>query len=70
MQWQKSKGYIYNSTDLGTINSVEVASTAGTFTKYIGSSKQPTTNGTGGYFQVKVGGATGKSSKITVTFTK
>ena len=70
MQWQKSKGYIYNSTDLGTINSVVVTSTAGTFTQYIGSSKQPTTNGTGGYFQVKIGSATGKSSKITITFTK
>lgn len=70
MQWQKSKGYIYNSTDLGTINSVEVTSTDGTFTKYIGSSQQPTTNGTGGYFQIKIGSATGKSSKITVTFTK
>ena len=70
MQWQKSKGYIYNSTDLGTINSVEVTSTDGTFTKYIGSSQQPTTNGTGGYFQIKIGSTTGTSSKITVTFTK
>jgi hypothetical protein len=71
MQWQKNNGYIYNSTDLGTINSVEVTSSAGSFTKYIGSSVQPTTtNGTGGYFKIKVGGATGKTTKITVTFTK
>ena len=31
MQWQKSKGYIYNSTDLGTITNVSVTSTAGPF---------------------------------------
>ena len=70
MQWQKSKGYIFNSTDLGTINSVEIDDTAGTFTTYINSSKQPTSNGTGGYFQIKVGGATGKVNSIKVTFTK
>ena len=70
MQWQKNKGYIFNSTDLGTINSVEIDDTAGTFTTYINSSKQPTTNGTGGYFQIKVGGATGKVDSIKVTFTK
>ena len=71
MQWQKSNGYIYNSTDLGTINSVTVETVSGSFTKYIGSSKQPTTNGSGGYFQVKTGGsATGHTNSITVTFTK
>ena len=70
MQWQKSKGYIYNSTDLGTIDNVVVDSSAGTFTTYKGSSAQPTTNGTGGYFQIKVGSATGKVNTITVTFTK
>ena len=70
MQWQKDKGYIYNSTDLGTITNIEITSTAGTFTKYINNSKQPTSNGTGGYFQIKIGGATGKSSNIKVTFTQ
>ena len=70
MQWQKNAGYIYNSTDLGTITSITINSTAGTFTKYINASKQPTTNGSGGYFQIKVGGATGKVNTITVTFTK
>ena len=70
MQWQKSKGYIYNSTNLGTIDKVEIASTGGTFTTYKGTSAQPTSNGDGGYFQIKVGGATGKVTSITVTFTK
>ena len=71
MQWQKSKGYIYNSTDLGTITNITIDSTAGTFTTYKGSSQQPTTtNGSGGYFKISVGGATGKVNSITVTFTK
>lgn len=70
MQWQKSAGYIYNSTDLGTITDIAVTSSAGTFTEYIGSSKQPTANGAGGYFQIQVGGVTGKTSKIVITFTK
>ena len=72
MQWQKSAGYIYNSTDLGTINSVNVTSSAGTFTTYYGTSKQPSSGTTvgNGYFQIKVGSATGKTSKVTITFTK
>ena len=72
MQWQKSAGYIYNSTDLGTINSVTVTESAGTFTTYYGTSKQPSSNTTvgNGYFQIKVGDATGKTSKVTITFTK
>ena len=70
MQWQKSNGYIYNSTDLGTIEDVTITSTGGTFTKYIGDTLQPTANGDGGYFQIKVGGATGKVTSIKVTFTK
>ena len=70
MQWQKDKGYIYNSTDLGTVTDVTIDSTGGTFTTYKGSSAQPTSNGAGGYFQIKVGNATGKVNSITVTFEK
>ncbi len=71
MQWQKSKGYIYNSTDLGTITSVTVTSTAGSYTKYFGTSAHPTSGTTvgKGFFTVQVGGATGTSSKIVVNFT-
>ena len=71
MQWQKSKGLIYNSTELGTINSVVVNSTGGSFTTYYGDSEQPSSSTTvgGGFFQVKVGGATGGTSSIVVTFT-
>lgn len=71
MQWQKSKGYIYNSTDLGTIDNITITSESGTFTQYIGASVQPTTtDGEGGYFQIKVGSATGKVTSIEVKFTK
>lgn len=70
MQWQKNTGYIYNSTDLGTIKSVTVTSSEGTFTTYYGSSKQPSSNTVvgGGFFQIKVGSATGKSSKVNILF--
>ena len=70
MQWQKSKGSIYNSTDLGTITNVTVTSSAGTFTTYYGTSAAPTSGTTvgNGYFNVKVGGATGTTSKVEVTF--
>ena len=70
MQWKKKEGYIYNSTDLGTISDVTIEIESGTFTKYIGSSLKPTSNGTGGYFQINVGSETGKVKSIKVTFTK
>ena len=70
MQWQKSKGYIYNSTDLGTINSVTVNSSDGTFTTYYGTSEQPSSGTTvgNGYFKTSVGSDTGKTSSIVVVF--
>lgn len=73
IQWQKSKGYIYNTTNLGTIESVTITkgnSGTGTFTTYIGGSPQPTSSGTGGYFKVNVGSATGNIQKIVVQFTR
>lgn len=68
MQWQKNNGCIYNITDLGSIVSVTIDSTEGTFSEYIGTTKEPTTNATGGYFQIKVGSAIGKVNSITVEF--
>lgn len=72
MQWQKNNAYIYNKTDLGTIVSVTVDSSAGTFTTYYGTSQNPTsgTDVQGGFFTVKVGSATGKTSQIVVKFKK
>lgn len=72
MQWQKSKGYIYNSTDLGTISSVQVTKSAGTFTTYYGTAAQPSSGSAGdgkGFFKTSVGGDTGTTSKIEITFT-
>lgn len=72
MQWQKNNGYIYNSTDLGTIKSVTVTSTAGTFTTYYGTDTKPSSSTTvgGGYFQIKVGSTTGTSSQVVIVFEK
>lgn len=60
MQWQKNNGTIESVTDLGTIASVDIVKTAGDFTE----------NHEGGAFKITVGGATGKTSKVTVSFTK
>ena len=74
MQWQKNNAYIYNSTDLGKIKSVTVTSTEGTFTTYYGTSAQPSSSTTpgdsDGFFKIKVGSATGKTSKVEVVFEK
>lgn len=73
MQWQKSNGYIYNNTDLGTIKSVTVNTTAGSFTTYYGTSEHPTSGTTvgNGYFTIKTGSsAVGKTSSVVVTFEK
>lgn len=70
MQWQKNNGYIYNSTNLGTIKSVTVNSSAGSFTTYYGTSVQPSSGTTvgNGYFQIKVGNATGNTSSVVIVF--
>ena len=72
IQWQKNTGYIYNTTDLGKIVSVTISSTGGTFTTYYGDTQQPTTETTvgNGYFNIKVGNATGSVSSIVVVFKK
>ena len=72
MQWQKSNGCIYNSTKLGTIKSVTITSSAGTFTTYYGDQEQPDSSTTvgGGFFKIKVGSTTGKSSKVVIVFEK
>ena len=71
MQWQKSKGCIYNSTPLGTIKGVEINEDGGSFTTYYGDAEQPSSNTEkgGSYFKIVVGSETGKTSSIVVTFT-
>lgn len=72
MQFKKSEGYLYNSTDLGTITAVTITSSAGSFTTYYGDAAQPSTSTTvgGGYFKIVVGSTTGTVSNIAVTFSK
>lgn len=60
MQWQKNKGTIESVTNLGEISSIVIDSTAGSFTE----------THEGGAFKISVGGATGKTTKVTVTFKK
>ncbi|MBR3548435.1 MAG: chitobiase/beta-hexosaminidase C-terminal domain-containing protein [Bacteroidaceae bacterium] len=71
MQWQKSNGSIYNTTNLGKIESVTLKNSTGSFTTYYGTTEQPTSNTTVGdsFFQVKVGSSTGTSTQLEVTFT-
>ena len=71
-QWRKSNGYIYNTTDLGKINSVTVSGDA--LSVYYGTSELPTGTSLGandGYFKVanETSGALHTTS-VTVNFTK
>ena len=75
MQWRKKEGaqggFIYNSTDLGTVNSVTVTAAAGSFETFYGSSQNPSSGAQGankGYFTTKVGNATGTVSSVVVNF--
>lgn len=84
MQWQKSKGYIYNTTEMpGDIQSIQLEITSGTFTVYVSSSPLTSASGTSvsgssgtytvsdanmRYFYIEVGSATGKLTSITVTY--
>ena len=73
IQWRKNPaGIIYNTTDLGVINNINVAeTTSGALTTIVGSTQQPDTEGSGGYFCIKNNGSdTGKASSVTVTFSK
>jgi hypothetical protein len=73
IQFKKSSGVLYNTTDLGTVNSVVITGGAGgTSTIYKGTTENPTSAGSGGYFAIKeTGGSTAFTcTSITVTFTK
>lgn len=74
LQFQKDNGCLYNTTDLGSITSVTLASGATALTTFYGTSSHPTSGpsvGSGnGYFTVVQTGATGSVSSITVNFTK
>lgn len=72
IQFKKQEGYIYNTTDLGTIKSVTVNCTAGSFTTYYGTSEKPESgvNVGNGFFNIKSGSSTSKASSIVIKFEK
>lgn len=86
MQWQKNKGYLYNTTDLGELVSLTIDNiTAGSFTVYEGTSSQPdktsvaaTVDGKSNTYTFSAGqkyfmiknGILTKCSSITITYKK
>lgn len=73
IQFKKSVGILYNTTDLGTVVSVVLNGASGaTYTIYKGDEQNPTTNGSGGYFTIKEtgGNAALTCTSITVTFNR
>ena len=72
IQFKKSgDGYIYNVTDLGTVNSVTIDETSSNkLSYYIGSSLNPTSSGSGGFFKVYTNsGNAGYANSIVINFT-
>lgn len=75
IQFQASNGYIYNTTDLGSITSIttEVATSKNDVdVKNIGTSENPTSNaGSGGYFRIaKSSKGAANLTSITIVFEK
>ena len=75
IQFRKSSsgaGVLYNTTDLGTINSITYGSgsTNNIASTYKGATEQPTSDGTGGYFKITNGSSVSYITSITINFTK
>ena len=75
MQWQADNGYIYNTTDLGTVKSITVTvkDSQGSFTTNYGTTQEPSSGTAGegkGYFKTEVGSVYGLTSSVVVTFEK
>ncbi len=75
IQFRKSgsgAGVLYNTTDLGTINSITYGdgSTNNIASTYKGATAQPTSDGTGGYFKITNGASVSYITSITINFTK
>lgn len=70
IQFQKKAGYIYNTTSLGTINSVSFSNdkTSG-LQYYIGSTENPSSSGTGGFFKVYADSTNSTQTCTTITVT-
>ena len=71
IQFQKKAGYIYNTTDLGTINSVTLSSGSSGLQYTIGSSENPSSSASGGYFKVYADTTNSAQSctQITISYT-
>lgn len=74
IQFKKSSGLLYNTTNLGSVKSVVLndAAASASYVIYIGASENPTSVGSGGYFAIKnTSGSNVLTCKsITVTFEK
>ncbi len=72
IQFKKKTGMLYNTTNLGTVVSVTLTgASGGTGTVYKGSTENPTSSGSGGFFTIKeTANGTLTCTSITVTFTK
>ena len=71
IQFKKSVGVIYNTTDLGKVISVVLNGASGSYTVYTGTTANPTTSINGGFFAIaETSGATLTGTSITVTFEK
>ena len=70
IQFKKSSGYFYNTTDLGTINSISIT-TNSSIKYYIGSTSNPSNSGSGGYFKIYNSTSNAQTAtSITINFTK
>lgn len=72
LQFKSSSGILYNTTKLGSINSVTLAATPSNLNTFYGTTEQPTSGSLGSgqdYFTVKATSSTGTVSSITVNYT-
>lgn len=71
IQFKKNSGDLYNSNDLGTINSVSITQEGSSLDYVIGDSEDPMSNAAGGYFSVyNTSSNAAYASQIVVVFTK
>ena len=71
IQFKKNSGDLYNSNDLGTINSVSITQEGSSLDYVIGDSEDPMSDAAGGYFSVyNTSSNAAYASQIVVVFTK
>lgn len=73
LHFKSNTGFVYNKNSWGTINSISFSDNqSDNFNVYIGSSAQPSSAGSGGFFKVKAKTVSGGPyvATITITFTQ